>query len=107
MSQVGKILAISVDQSNSQTSLGGATAAPPGKTYIYQMYSNEWVAVDDMPTPRYYLMCGLVTDSNGAQRVIAAGGCNDTVTSLDTVEIFSLEDRKWSNGEKTRTYVIN
>ena len=52
-------------------------------------------------------MCGLVTDSNGAQRVIAAGGCNDSVTSLDTVEIFSLEDRKWSNGEKTLTNVMN
>ena len=86
---------------NAPTSLGGATAAPPSKTYIYQITSNEWVAVDDMPTPRYYLMCGLVTDSNGAQSVIAAGGCNDSVTSLDTVEIFSLEDRTWSNGEKT------
>ena len=90
-----------VQSSNAPVSLGGATAAPPGKTYIYQMSSKEWVAVDDMPTPRSYLMCGLVTDSNGAQRVIAAGGCNDSVTSLDTVEIFSLEDRKWSNGEKT------
>ena len=47
-------------------------------------------------------MCGLVTDSNGVQRVIVAGGCNDSVTSLDTVEIFSLEDRKWSNGEEIK-----
>ena len=107
MYQVGLIswiLTISVDQStNASTSLGGATAAPAGKTYIYQMSSNEWVAVDDMPTPRYYLMCGLVTDSNGAQRVIAAGGCNDSVTSLDTVEIFSVEDKSWTTSKKSNT----
>ena len=64
------------------------------------MSSNEWVAVGDMPTPRYYLMCGLATDANGAQKVVAAGGCNDNLRSLDTVEIFSVEDREWRIGEK-------
>ena len=63
------------------------------------MSSNDWVAVDDMPSPRYYLMCGLATAANGSQSVVAAGGCNDNVRSLDTVEIFSVEDRKWTNGE--------
>ena len=52
-----------------------------------------------MPTPRYYLMCGLATDASGYQSVVAAGGCNDNVRSLDTVEIFSVEDRKWTNGK--------
>lgn len=44
-------------------------------------------------------MCGLATAANGSQSVVAAGGCNDNVRSLDTVEIFSVEDRKWTNGE--------
>ena len=44
-------------------------------------------------------MCGLATAANGSQSVVAAGGCNDNVRSLDTVEIFSVEDRKWNNGE--------
>ena len=50
--------------------------------------------MDDMPSPRYYLMCGLATAANGSQSVVAAGGCNDNIRSLDTVEIFSVEDRK-------------
>ena len=45
-------------------------------------------------------MCGLATAANGSQRVVAAGGCDDGVRSLDTVEIFSVEDRKWTRGEK-------
>ena len=50
-------------------------------------------------------MCGLATAANGSQRVVAAGGCDDDVRSLDTVEIFSVEDRKWTRGKKKMKFL--
>ena len=70
------------------------------------MSTDEWVEMEDMPTPRYYLMCGLATTADGSQRIIVAGGSyivtmglNKVPTSLDTVEIFYVDERRWRKGE--------
>ena len=46
---------------------------------------------------RYYLMCGKVKTGSGSIEVVAAGGSDDAVTSLDAVEIYSVGSGTWRN----------
>ena len=64
-----------------------------------------WQEVEDMPTPRYELMCGLVMmtkDLNGKE-VIAAGGTNldneGNALLVDIVEAYSLKTGAWRIGK--------
>ena len=52
-----------------------------------------------MPTARYAMSCGLVKNSSGvAEEVVVFGGNNKT-HNLDTVEIYSLGEKKWRPGQ--------
>ena len=44
------------------------------KSFPYHSDTMEWEEVPDLPTPRAYLLCGMVHNANGEQEVIAAGG---------------------------------
>ena len=44
------------------------------KSLLYHSDKMEWEELPGLLTPRSFLMCGLVHNSNGDQEVIAAGG---------------------------------
>ena len=68
--------------------------------------TERWQEVEDMPTPRYELMCGLVMmtkDSSNGKEVIAAGGTNlddeGKAFLVDVVEAYSMKTGAWRTGK--------
>jgi acylphosphatase len=54
-----------------------------------------------MPTARRSHSCGLVTNAHtGETEIVAAGGGQRKEDFIDTVEIFSLSERKWRIASK-------
>ena len=61
--------------------------------------------MDDMPTPRYQLGCGVVRNHETSElEIVVAGGAQRNIDNIevavDTVEIFSMADSKWRTAGK-------
>jgi len=65
------------------------------KSYLYHSDTMEWEELPGLPTPRAYLMCGMVHNANGDQEVIAAGG---GFSVNREVEIYNLQSGEWRTG---------
>ncbi len=65
-----------------------------------------WAGQSDMLTPRHDHICALVIKGFDEKEVVAAGGQSGN-TILDSVEVFSMNERKWRAGSKTKTTVDN
>ena len=64
--------------------------------------------MDDMPTPRYAMGCGVVRNHETSElEIVVAGGTqrniDNNVVAADTVEIFSMADTKWRTAGKDNT----
>ena len=66
------------------------------KSYLYHSDTMEWEELPGLPTPRAYLMCGMVHNTNGDQEVIAAGG---GFSENREVEIYNLQSGEWRTGQ--------
>ena len=66
-------------------------------SYMYYKDTGEWVTLPNLPTGRYGMMCGVVRDGSGRAQVVVVGGALYS-EYLNTVEIFNVEEEKWSTG---------
>ena len=58
-----------------------------------------------MPTPRYDLPCGVVTNpQTGGLEVVVAGGGQGSSIAVDEVEIFSISDLKWRRAGQSELF---
>jgi hypothetical protein len=70
---------------------------------LHTMYYILNSRLDDMPTARYGLSCGALTNEDGVVTdIIVAGGYNSTY--LDTVEIYSVTQMAWKSGSAQFKY---
>ena len=67
-------------------------------SYMYYKDTGEWVTLPNMPTGRDSMGCGVVRDGSGRAQVVVVGGAK--YEHLNTVEIFNVEEEKWSTGTK-------
>ena len=68
-----------------------------GQTFLYHSDTMEWEVLQNMPTPRSRLACGMVHNEAGEQEVITAGGVGSG--SGDLVEIYNLQSGQWREGK--------
>ena len=66
-------------------------------SYMYYKDTGEWVTLPNLPTGRYGMGCGVVRDGSGRAQVVVVGGALYS-EYLNTVEIFNVEEEKWSTG---------
>lgn len=80
---------------------GGATAAFSGavnKTAVYDLTTNTWTMLPDMPTARG----GAAAKAIG-NLIYVAGGMNATGDSVNVLEIFNPATNSWSSGPSMNT----
>ena len=84
-----------------------ATGLGPAEdnSYMFNAQSGEWSGLPKMPTGRSAMGCGVVRDGDGKASVVVIGGYGhgeDTHHGyLDTVEIYSVEKKRWTTGKST------
>ena len=86
--------------------ISGSSYVVSERAYTYDDYNNEWNRVADMITPRDRLMCASVTDVDGNQEVVAAGGANDLRDTSDVVEIFYVSSGTWRTANPLPTPIM-
>ena len=65
---------------------------------LFKRDAGEWRILDDVPTRRINIACGVARDKRGGtdEELVLAGGYNGA--AVDTVEIYSLRHDSWRKG---------
>ena len=78
---------------NANTLFTTGLGSSDDESYMYYKDTKEWVSLPNMPTGRYAMGCGVVSDGSGKVEVVVVGGYNSGY--LTTVEVFNIEENSW------------
>ena len=69
------------------------------ESYIFNMETEKWTAVDNSSKPRLYATCGTITRPGGEKEIIlSAGKSYDGLNEYKDTDIFSPKTMKWRKG---------
>ena len=69
-----------------------------GDAFLFKRDAGEWRILDDVPTRRINIACGVARDKGCGtdEELVLAGGYNGE--AVDTVEIYSVRRETWRKG---------
>ena len=74
------------------------TALGYERTYMYDKRTEEWESLPEMPVRRSQMGCGVARNDAGNAHVVVVGGYSQDVGYVQAVDIYSVEDQRWTRG---------